>query len=363
MTVAKNARAYLKELPKADLHCHLLGTVRASTFAELARRENLTLPEAPERIYTSVNSKPPDPDLYRNTRIPMAQGPAADEPQHSYSLFEVSGWVRSLLRNAEDLTRITYEAFEAAAQSGTTHLEVSFDMIPQQLQFLGYEAWVDAHVRGIRMAERDFHMTGRLLAAIDRSGTGATAAEWIRTVAAHPHEYVAGIGLDNLETAGPPERFAEAYRVAADAGLGRTAHTSEHVPAAENAVTCLDVLGCQRLDHGYFILEDDAVVERMRRDQTAFTVASTTSRRSWRPWRKASILAMVDAGLNVFPCSDDPALFPTSVLDEYLILAEAGVSLERLTAMARSSLAASWLPEAQKQAALDGFDRKAAALS
>src|SRR5690625_6752863 len=87
MTVAKNARAYLKELPKADLHCHLLGTVRASTFAELARRENLTLPEAPERIYTSVNSKPPDPDLYRNTRIPMAQVPAADEPQDSYSLF------------------------------------------------------------------------------------------------------------------------------------------------------------------------------------------------------------------------------------------------------------------------------------
>src|SRR5699024_3550524 len=215
----------------------------------------------------------------------------------SYSLFGVSAWVRSLLTSAEDLTRITYEAFEAAHAAGTWHLEVSFDAIPEHLTDLGYPGWVEAHAEGIRRAERDFGMTGRLLAAIDRSGSGEAALEWVRTVVENPHEYVAGIGLDNLETAGPPERFAEAYRLAGQAGLRRTAHTSEHVPAAQNAVTCLDVLGCDRLDHGYFVLEDDAVVARMREEQVAFTVASTTSRRSWRPWRKASILAMIEAGL------------------------------------------------------------------
>jgi len=54
-------------------------------------------------------------------------------------------------------------------------------------------------------------------------------------------------------------------------------------------------------------------------------------------------------------------VFGTSVV--FLILAEAGVSLERLTEMARSSLAASWLPEEQKEAALEGLDHKAVALS
>src|SRR5699024_7542036 len=132
----------------------------------------------------------------------------------------------------------------------------------------------------------------------------------------------------------------DANRLAGGSGLPRPPHASEHVPAAQNAVTCLDVLGCDRLDHGYFVLEDDAVVARMREEQVAFTVASTTSRRSWRPWRKASILAMLEAGLNVFPCSDDPGMFPTTVLGEYRILADAGVPRERLTQMARASLVA-----------------------
>lgn len=339
-------------MPKVDLHCHLIGTVKASTFAELARREGLVLPDQPERIYADVNSLPPDPDLYRDTRVPVPQGRSADEPAVSYSLFQVSRWVTQVLRSADDLTRITYEAFEAAHRtSATRHLEVSFDAVPEHLASLGYLGSVEAYAEGIRMAERDFGMTGRLIAAIDRSGSGEDALERVRTVVDHPHEYVAGIGLDNLETAGPPERFADAYRLAGQAGLGRTAHSSEHAPVAVNTVTCLDVLGCDRIDHGYFVLQDDDVVARVRDEQVPFTVISTTSRRSWRPWRRASIAAMLDAGLNVIPASDDPGMFPTTLAAEYRILADdLAVPAERLRAMALAGVEAAWLPPAEKAA-------------
>jgi adenosine deaminase len=201
------------------------------------------------------------------------------------------------------------------------------------------------------MAERDFGMTGRLIAGIDRSGSGEDALERVRTVVDHPHEYVAGIGLDNLETAGPPERFAAAYRLAGQAGLGRTAHSSEHAPVAVNTVTCLDVLGCDRIDHGYFVLQDDDVVARVCDEQVPFTVISTTSRRSWRPWRRASIAAMLEAGLNVIPASDDPGMFPTTLAGEYRILAEGlAVPAERLRAMALAGVEACWLPPAEKAA-------------
>ena len=344
--------AAVDRMPKVDLHCHLIGTVRASTFAELARREGLDLPAEPERIYADVNSLPPDPELYRDTRIPVPQGRSADEPEVSYSLFQVSRWVTQVLRSADDLTRITYEAFEAAHRtSSTRHLEVSFDSVPEHLASLGYLGSVEAYAEGIRMAERDFGMTGRLIAAIDRSGSGEDALARVRTVVDHPHEYVAGIGLDNLETAGPPERFAAAYGLAGEAGLGRTAHSSEHAPVAVNTVTCLDVLGCDRIDHGYFVLEDDEVVKRVRDEQVPFTVISTTSRRSWRPWRRASIAAMLEAGLNVIPASDDPGMFPTSLGAEYRILAEdLAVPGERLRAMALAGVEASWLPPAEKAA-------------
>ncbi len=115
----------LDRMPKVDLHCHLIGTVRASTFAELARREGLDLPAEPERIFADINSLPPDPDLYRDTRVPVPQGRSADEPEVSYSLFQASRWVTQVLRDADDLTRITYEAFEAAHRtSAPPHRQV-----------------------------------------------------------------------------------------------------------------------------------------------------------------------------------------------------------------------------------------------
>ncbi len=143
----------------------------------------------------------------------------------------------------------------------------------------------------------------------------------VREVVAHPHDAVVGIGLDNLETAGPPERFAEAFALAGRHGLRRTAHAGEHEPTARNVATCLDLLGCERIDHGYFVLEDPALVERVRDEGVPFTCISTTSRRSWQSWRRASIERMVAAGLSVVLASDDPAMFPTTLAEEYAIAA------------------------------------------
>lgn len=357
MTSATSPAGYLRRMPKADLHCHLLGTVRATTFADLTRRYGLELPAGPEVIFRDINSLPPDPKLYEHTRIPVPRGRAADEPEVSYSLFQVSRWIAEVLREADDLTRITYEAFEAAHRtSSVRHLEVSFDGLPPHLGSLGYRGAVDAYAEGIRLAERDFGMSGRLIAAVDRSTSAEQALARVREVVDNPHEYVAGIGLDNLETVGPPERFADAYRLAGEAGLRRTAHSSEHAPVAHNTVTCLDLLGCDRIDHGYYVLEDDDVVARCRDEQVPFLVAFTTSRRSWRPWRRASIAAMIDAGLNVILADDDPGLFPTTLTDEYHIAAEElGLDRTKLRAMALAGVDACWLPDREKAALRERF--------
>lgn len=350
VTPAVSQDDFLNRMPKVDLHCHLIGTVRASTFADLARRRGLVLPESPERIYAQVNSLPPDPLLYRDTVIPVPQGRADNEPETSYSLFQVSQWVIDSLHDLDDLQRIAYEAVEDAyRRSGTRHVELSFDHVPHQLSRFGYRNIVQAYVDGLRVAEGDYPVTARLIAAIDRSGTGAQALEVVRTVVDNPEPYVVGIGLDNLETAGPPERFAEAYQLAGAAGLHRTAHSSEHAPVAQNTITCLDVLGCDRIDHGYFVLQDPEVVARVRDQQVPFTVISTTSRRSWRPWRRASIAAMAKAGLNLVPASDDPGMFPTTLAAEYRILAEdVNFSLVQLRAMALAGVDACWLTPMEK---------------
>ncbi|MER2133400.1 MAG: hypothetical protein ABS910_01830 [Arthrobacter sp.] len=343
---------FAARIPKTDLHCHLIGTVRASTFAELAAKAGLVLPEDPETIFANISSVMRDFTPYENARIPIVEDYSLDPVGERYSLFQASEWVMQALTEADDLTRITYEAFEAAHRtSNTRHLELFIDDVPPALTELGYAGCVDAYVEGIRRAERDFGMSGRLIVGIDRSQDGAYAVRRVQQILNAPNDYVVGIGLDNLETAGPPERFEAAYQLAGKGGLKRTAHSSEHAPVAVNTITCLDVLGCDRIDHGYFVMEDDAVIARMREEQVPFTGIFTTSRRSWRPWRRASIKAMVDAGLNVILASDDPGMFPTTLANEYRIAVDdLGLDRSWLRKSALAGVDACWLPDADKAA-------------
>lgn len=147
-----------------------------------------------------------------------------DPTRERYSLSQVSDWVMQSLTEPADLTRITYEAFD-------------IHDVPPRMLALGYAGAVAVYVEGIQRAERDFGIRhertaggrhrpqqGRGL----RGGLGAADP-------GRPSPYVVGIGLDNLETAGPPELFAEAYQLATlsnAAGSGR----SECSPKAGHVV-------------------------------------------------------------------------------------------------------------------------------
>jgi adenosine deaminase len=71
---------------------------------------------------------------------------------------------------------------------------------------------------------------------------------------------------------------------------------------------------------------------------------------------------MLDAGLNVIPASDDPGMFPTSLNEEYRILAEdLSVPRERLRAMALAGVDACWLPDAERATLRETFEDELAA--
>lgn len=342
---------YATRMPKVDLHVHLTGTLRAETFAELAAREGVELPEDPLVIFDKINSRAKDLSIYRDAVLPVPTGPVDDEPKPSYGLFMVFDWLRQCIVTEDDLTRVAYEACEdAATKSNTRHIEYFMDPASEYPE-LGYARVVDAYIRGLEGAQEDYGITARLIAGIDRSRTGADAVAQVEEIVANPRDRVVGIGLDNLETAGPPERFVEAFQLAGRHGLRRTAHSSEHAPLAKNTTTCLDDLGCDRIDHGYFVLQDDEVVERCRREQVPFTCIFTTSRRAWRPWRRASVAKMLERGLKISLASDDPGLFPTTLVNEYHIaMTDLGVDRHQLREICLNGVDACWLEDADKQA-------------
>jgi len=338
-------------LPKVELHCHLIGSMRPETAADLARKHGITLPYDPHYLYEHVNSRQPDDPRYAQTRIPMAADNLPPAPDPSFSLFQVSDWVAPVLRDQEDFARVVYESMvDAARSSNVRYREIAFEPTTFFNQGISYETMVDGLVEGVRAAERDAGIVGRLLAGIDRGEPPAASVEMVEAMLAHPREEVVGIGLQAFELAGPPELFAEAYQLAGRNGLKRTAHAGEHDPSARNVLTCLDLLGCDRIDHGYFVLEDDDAVKRCRDQGIVFCCIGTTSRRSWIPWRRRSIKAMVEAGLRVSIASDDPAMFPTTVSEQYVIAAtELGFGPETMRQIALNGIDAAWTDESMKQ--------------
>jgi len=170
--------------------------------------------------------------------------------------------------------------------------------------------------------------------------------------------------MDGAEAPDPPEKFAEVYQAAGKAGLRRTSHACEDAPPP-NIVTCLDVLGCERLDHGYHILEDPAVVARCRDTGIFFTCCPTSTAvvYGWPDLTKHPIKDMVSAGLRIMLNSDDPTMFHTDIGKEYVDLCTAlGYGPDRVREFSLNGVDATWLSDDERRAMRRQFEEELDAL-
>jgi adenosine deaminase len=146
--------------------------------------------------------------------------------------------------------------------------------------------------------------------------------------------------------------------VAKAAGFRLTSHCAEDGPAA-NVTTCLDLLGCERLDHGYHILEDPAVVARCRDEGVTFTVCPTSTAvvYGWPDLTTHPITKMIDARLRVMLNSDDPTMFHTDTDTEYAkFCGQDNFRPELVRQLVVQGVEAAWLDDIDKAAMRRAFE-------
>ncbi|KAB1656963.1 adenosine deaminase family protein [Pseudoclavibacter sp. CFCC 11306] len=291
-----------------DLHIHLPGTVRAATLQELADKNSVALPLPAADLYPRINSDP--------TEAERSHGPW-------FPLLRVYELISDSLQTREDFARVVFEALEDGQRdSDLCYAELAFSPSVHMQNGVAYGEMAAGIADGLSRARSELGVDGRAIAAVNREDTAAVAEQMVQTVIDNPSDDIVGIGLDFYELAGFPEKFAAAFQLAGRHGLHRTAHAGEHAPTAATVATALDVLGCDRIDHGYQILRDPQLVERCAEQGTIFNIAFTTSRRALLQWRRESVAGMVAGGLHVTVNSDDPSLFPTTLRREMKIAAE-----------------------------------------
>lgn len=323
--------AFIAAIPKVELHCHLEGSVPAATFIELATGHGLDLPTLdPEHVY-DFGSFLEFLDLYY--------------------------LVCSSITEPADFERATYDSLCHAATTGhIVYREMFFSPSNHRTDSgdIAYADMIDGLVAGIEAAETDMGIHCRLIAGINRRHTPGAATELVETMLAHPSPYVIGIGLDDDEDSGPPELFAAAFARAGKGGLRRTAHAGE-LGVAANIATSLDVLGCERIDHGYAMVTDPTVMARVADSGVHVTGAWFVNNFHAGVFTAAvhpadtPLAHMIRAGLPVSLNTDDPTMIRTDLNAEYAAVSAAlGLDDAALVQLALHAIDGAWLDESDK---------------
>jgi adenosine deaminase len=146
---------------------------------------------------------------------------------------------------------------------------------------------------------------------------------------------VIGVGLDYDEAGNPPEKMWKAFRLAAKAGLRRTAHACEYMEPPEHVETCIDLLGCERIDHGYRIILGPEITKRCADEGIVFTAVPALQIYGGygtpKEWEEHGLEAsefpypiktMFNRGLRITFNSDDPGIMQIDLLQDYAMAAE-----------------------------------------
>lgn len=316
---------FLRRIPKAELHLHLEGAVSSSTFAELAAKHGVELPVG-------------DPaELYAYDTLGEFLG--------VYSIVSAS------IRTSDDFARITYECLERCAASGARYVEFFFSA-ESHLEFIDYPRMLEGVLQGMDDAATDLGLPSQVIPAINRELGASRAVEFVELVNANRTDRVIGVGLDFNEIGFPPENYVEAFELARGYGLHRTSHAGEVGPAS-NVRNGIELLGCERVDHGYNIVDDPALLAECVASQIPFTVCPTTTtfttehRDLTDP--RHPIRQMADAGLCLTINSDDPTMFRSELSDEYAKVHHSmGFSLAEIRTCAINGIDAAWVDDSMK---------------
>ena len=320
--------SFFHAFPKADLHYHLLGGIRLETMLDLARKYSVELSEEEAKSYYRA---------YRSETGITRGGVSAQRLLYT------------LLQQPEDFTRIILEVAEDAKACGVLYIEALWNPVKCLPE---YPSVVNAMIEGITRAEALTGVVIRLIACISRDQSDDEAQSTAKHVMDHAHPHVLGVGLDCQSGTVTRACYITIARQLKQQGLRVSAHFSsgsqhQQWMDIEQAVNSLDV---DRIDHGYSVVNNDALAQEYAERGIAFTVAPSNThylkkwpdREQWQEKHPARVMAR--QGLTIVPCTDGWHLHDITSAECYRIMVEElGFDLDDIRQMMINSLNGSWL--------------------
>jgi adenosine deaminase len=324
----------IRELPKAELHLHIEGTLEPELMFELARRNGIELP------YADVES---------------ARRAYVFEDLQSFLDLYYAG-CRVLVTEA-DFYDLTAAYLRRAAEQGVRHAEIFFDPQTHTQRDVELGAVVHGISRALADGERELGITSRLILCFLRDLSAQSAMDTLEAALAY-RDAIVGVGLDSAELGNPPEKFRAVFDRARTEGLRVVAHAGEEAPP-DYIWQALDLLGAERIDHGIRCIEDERLLDRLAAEQVPLTVCplSNVKLQVFPSLERHDIGALLRRGLRVTVNSDDPAYFGGYVADTLDATRRAqGWGWDDVLTVARNSFLAAFLGDEERRRHLEALD-------
>jgi adenosine deaminase len=319
-------RELLRLLPKAELHCHLDGSLRPATMIELGHEHGKPMPT-------------PDADSLREFM-------RVDDARHLEDYLERFAITLSVMQTESALERVAFELAEDAAADGARYIEVRYAPVLNTREGLTLEQAVEAPLRGLARAEHVHGIVGRVIVCSLRHMPLSTSQELAELAVAYRHHGVVGFDLAGGEVGNPASVHAPAFAYARSHDLACTCHAGEGDDAG-SVREAIHVCGAHRIGHATRLIEDTSLTDYCndRRIPLEICLTSNVQTRAARSYATHPFREYFDRGLNVVLNTDNRLMSGTTLTDEYVHAAQSlAFTFDELAEVALNGFESAFLP-------------------
>jgi adenosine deaminase len=327
--------AFIRGLPKAELHLHIEGSLEPELLFELAQRNGVSL------RFDSVEALR-----------------AAYQFEDLQSFLDIYYEGAGVLLTEQDFYDLTWAYLERAAADSVRHVEIFFDPQTHTDRGVPFESVVTGIHRALEAGRKQLGITHQLILCFLRHLSEEQGMATLEEALPF-REWIVGVGLDSSEVGHPPSKFERLFARAREEGFRIVAHAGEEGPP-EYVTEALDLLRAERIDHGVRSIEDAELTERLVNEKIPLTVCPLSNVKLcvFPTIEQHNLKQLLDAGLRVTVNSDDPAYFGGYVNENYrAVWRGLGLTREELARLAAYSFESAFVDEGRRDELLGELER------
>ena len=316
----------ISNMPKAELHLHIEGSLEPEMMLKLARKNNVKIP------FSSIE------EIKKAYKFNNLQ-----------EFLDIYYQGASVLITENDFYDLTYAYLNKAHEQNIVHTEIFFDPQTHTERGINFNTFFNGIYKATVDAKKELGITSFVIMSFLRHLSEKDAFETLEMSLPFKNKII-GIGLDSSELGNPPEKFERVYKKAKELGFKLVAHAGEEGPV-DYIWSSLNILKVDRIDHGNTSINDKKLVNYLVENKIALTICplSNLELKVSTDLTKHPIKKMLDLGMVATVNSDDPAYFGGYVNENFMKITEnLNLTINEIRILAKNSFTASFLDENKK---------------